>query len=78
MKKNILIITLFVFVVLFALYGSIKASEAEKNLIVAQQQQVLAQENAAEAMRQSELAIARAVEAEEARAALEQCQNKKP
>ncbi|MEP5612880.1 MAG: hypothetical protein ABJP45_11550 [Cyclobacteriaceae bacterium] len=76
MKKNILIIILTIFVALFALYGSIKAREAEKNLNVAQEQRVLAQANAAEAVRQAEIAIRSAAEAEKAQAALRECQNK--
>lgn len=47
----------------FVVYGQIKANEAEKNLIVAQQQQELAQKNADDAKRQSEIAEDKAAEA---------------
>ncbi|MEP1095539.1 MAG: hypothetical protein ABJG78_10535 [Cyclobacteriaceae bacterium] len=72
MKKNIIIVLLLFATILFGFYGSIKASEAEKNLVVAQEQKAAAQKNAMEALAQSQLAIARAAEAEEARATAEQ------
>lgn len=52
----------------FMVFGFIKATEAEKNLVVAEAAQADALKNAAEATKQSELAIERAAEAETARA----------
>lgn len=72
MKKNIVITILSFLLILFVLFGFIKANEAEKNFMVAETAQAEAQENAMEAMKQSEIAISRAVEAEEATVSAEQ------
>jgi len=56
----------------FMVYGFVKASEAEKNLVVAQENEALAQKNADEATRQTEIAVTRAAEAEDARSAAEE------
>ncbi|MEP1095540.1 MAG: hypothetical protein ABJG78_10540 [Cyclobacteriaceae bacterium] len=76
MKKNIIIVLLLFATVLFGFYGSVKASEAEKNLVVAKEQEMLAQKNAEEAQKQSELAAHNAALAVEARAELMKCQTK--
>lgn len=52
----------------FMVYGFVKASEAEKNLVVAQEQQALAEQNALEAQKQTELATTAAAEARAAQA----------
>ncbi len=56
MKKNLIIIVLLLVTVLSLLYGYIKASEAEMNLLAAR-------ENAEEAQRQQELATQAAADA---------------
>ena len=81
MKKNILIVVLIILSGLFLVYSRIKASEAEKQAVIAmenaqkieeykqiaEQAQQQAEQAAAEAMRQAQLAAQ----------ALEDCENNK-
>ncbi len=69
MRITAIVLSIAVLVSLtFVIYGQIKANEAQRNLVVAQEQQALAEQNAQEAQRQSELATQAAAEARSAQA----------
>ncbi|MEO9485575.1 MAG: hypothetical protein ABJG47_19095 [Ekhidna sp.] len=75
MKKNILIVILTLVAIFFLLYSFIKADEAEKSAIEAQVEreravelQNMATEAAAEAQRQTALAVKLAVELKDCQA----------
>ena len=83
MKKNIVIIALLLFVGIFFIYGYIKTSEAEKNLVLAIEFKEQLTKAQAEAQKQMELAMSAAAagiavqaEAEEIKEQLRICQSR--
>ncbi len=76
MVKNVIITALSSFLVLFILYGYLKASEAEKNLVTALEYKESAQKAEQEATKQAEIATRRAAEARRIENQLLECQSK--